>query len=63
LDEIKKRFPKLPGGANLFVFKSDAALEKYGSIAPEAQIFSDLWNLKDWYAKDFLNRLKERIIV
>ena len=62
LDEIKKRFPKRPGEANLFIFKSDAALEMYGSIAPESQIFTDLWNLKDWYAKDFLNRLKERIV-
>lgn len=63
LEEIKKRFPKRPGEANLFVFKSDAALEMYGSIAPESQIFSDLWNLKDWYAKDFLNRLKEKLVI
>jgi DNA-binding transcriptional MocR family regulator len=62
LGEIKKRFPKLAGNPNLFVLKSDSGLAVFGSIAPEAQIFCDLWNLKDWYAKDFLNSLKGRII-
>jgi hypothetical protein len=62
LAEIKKRFPKRPGAPNFFVLKSDLALGGFGNIAPEAQIFCDLWNLKDWYAKDFLKALKEKII-
>jgi hypothetical protein len=62
LAEIKKRFPKRAGSPNLFVLKSDSGLAAFGSIAPEAQIFCDLWNLKDWYAKDFLKSLKEKII-
>jgi hypothetical protein len=62
LDEIKKRFPKQKGESNLFVLKTDRLLESYGAIAPEAQIFCDLWNLKDWYAKDFLSALKIKII-
>jgi len=62
LAEIKKRFPSKKGDANLFVLKSDDLLKKFGAIAPEAQIFADLWNLKDWYAKDFLRALKEKII-
>ena len=26
-----------------------------------ANIFVDLWNLKEWYARDFLNAVEERI--
>ncbi len=62
LSEVKKRFPKQNGRANLFVLKSDSGLRSYGQLSPTAQIFCDLWNLKDWYAKDFLRALKEKII-
>ncbi len=62
LEEIKKRFPKQKGNYNLFVLKSDPRLADFGAIAPESQIFCDLWNLRDWYAKDFLNVLKEKIL-
>jgi len=62
LDEIKKRFPGRKGSPNLFVLKSDERLKNFGQVAPESQIFCDLWNLKDWYAKDFLKSLKEKII-
>jgi DNA-binding transcriptional MocR family regulator len=62
LSEIKKRFSKQKGESNFFVLKSDRLLKKYGAIVPEAQIFCDLWNLKDWYAKDFLAALKVKII-
>lgn len=52
-DEIKKRFPlnsKKP--PNLFILKPDAYLLQYKKITI-AQIFVDLWNLPEWYAKDF----------
>ena len=26
-----------------------------------AQIFVDLWNLKEWYAKDFLKAMEKKI--
>lgn len=63
LAEIKKRFPPADGYPNLFVLKSDAWLEKINveGIAPVEQMFVDIWNLTDWYAKDFLQTLKERI--
>ena len=61
LPEIKKRFPKSKGYMNLFVLKSDPALKQYGQAAPDAQTFVDLWNLKDWYAKDYLNSLKTKM--
>jgi len=56
LEEIKKRFTpnwKIP---NLFV------IEKYfeGTLT-FAQLFVDLWQLKEWYAKDFLTALEKRI--
>jgi len=47
---------------NLFILKKDKALDKYPSI-PLSQIFVDLWNLKEWYAKDFLNALENKIEV
>jgi len=45
---------------NLIVLNLDEHLLRF-KIAPIAQIFVDLWNLKSWYAKDFLREM-ERII-
>lgn len=59
--EIKKRFPARKGYENLIVLKSDSELEKFGNIAPDIQVFVDLWNLSDWYAKEFLSALKQKI--
>lgn len=60
LEEIKKRFPPNSKAPNLFVLKKQglAAYSKTGSVA---QIFVDLWNLKQWYAQDFLKALEKRI--
>ena len=55
LEEIKKRFPEKKGPSNLFVLKKDF---KEGSIA---LLFADLWNLKEWYAKDFLDALEKKM--
>jgi len=62
LIEIKNRFPKQPGGANVFVLKKDELAEKYRLAGSDAQMFCDLWNLQDWYAKEFLEKLKEKIL-
>lgn len=62
LEEIKKRFPLQKGQANLIVLKPDRQLAKFGAIAPSPQLYVDLWNLPEWYAKDFINALKEKII-
>ena len=64
LAEIKKRFPKAGGYENLFVIKKDDYLSRAlgkGQTAPDVQTFVDLWNLSDWYAKDFLNSLKDKL--
>ncbi len=62
LETIKKRFPKAENEKkpNLFVLKKDKTLNLYKTL-PISQIFVDLWNLKEWYAKDFLNALEMRI--
>lgn len=59
--EIKKRFPLIKKRPNLFVLKKERKLERYGSIAPLGLMFADLWNLKEWYAKEFLNALEVKI--
>ena len=67
LSEIQKRFPKKIGEKkignqkNFFVFRADPYLASFGSFTPDVQIFVDLWNISDWYAKDFLNALHKRI--
>ncbi len=62
LDETKKRFQKAKGNPNIFILKKDSYLSQFGNLTPDVQTFVDLWNLKDWYAKEFLNKLKEKII-
>lgn len=65
LEEIKQRFPKEKNrkkNANLFVLKPDEFLNDFGSITPDVQTFVDLWNLPQWYAKDFLEALKKKIL-
>ncbi len=61
LGEIKKRFPLLKGPPNLFMLQSNEFLEKFKNIAPPHLLFVDLWNVKGWYARDFLNALREKL--
>lgn len=63
LSEIKNRFPKQDGRPNLFVLSADPFLKQYGPITPDCQTFVDLWNINDWYAKDFLRVLKEKMLI
>ena len=58
LEEIKKRFPFKKGPSNLFVLKADKFLVKYGTSGTSAQIFVDIWNNNEWYANEFLKKLK-----
>lgn len=61
LDEMKKRFPGRGKNHNLFVLEKDGLMERYGKTAGIAQMFADLWNLPEWYARDFLKALEARI--
>ncbi len=64
-ESIKKRFSSSTSNKNarknLFVLRADPWLASFGSITPDSQIFVDLWNLPEWYAKDFLIALKQRL--
>lgn len=62
VEEIKKRFPPVRGTPNLFILEKDEYLEQYGKITSLAQTFVDLWNTKEWYAKEFLEALKKKLI-
>lgn len=61
-NEIEKRFKRdiIKGPPNLFILKK-ANEGSYGKTATLANLFVDLWNLREWYAKDFLNALEEKI--
>lgn len=47
-----------PGPANLFVLPTDRFIS---NPLPLSQIFVDLWQLPDWYAKDFIKTVKTEI--
>ena len=53
IKEIQKRFPKNNKTPNLFVLKRDSNIK----VVALALIFVDLWNLREWYAKDFLKAM------
>ncbi len=62
LELIKKRFNRFEKNKlkpNLFVLRKDSLMDKYKSI-PLAQIFVDLWNLREWYAKDFVQDFEKK---
>lgn len=61
LPEIKKRFGFQKGVANLVVLQPDEFLTEYGPTTTLAQTFVDLWNLSEWYAKEFTGALKKKI--
>lgn len=58
---IRKRFLPKKGTPNLIVLKKDYFLDHYGQVTPIAQTFVDLYNLPEWYAKDFYLAFKEKI--
>jgi len=60
LAEIKERFPEKRGPPNIFILEKDQNMPNE-NIAPLSQVYVDLWNLKEWYAKDFLDALERRL--
>src|SRR3989344_1686160 len=53
--ELKKRFPESKNTPSLFVLKKE--VEEMSL----PHLFVDLWNMKEWYAKDFLRELEGKI--
>lgn len=62
LNDLKKRFPFKKGNSNIIVLLADPWLKGFGKKIPDCQLFADLWNMPEWYAKDFLNALKDKIL-
>lgn len=60
LTKLKERFPPSHHPPNFFVLKADSGLKNFGKITPVSETYVDLWNLKDWYADEFLKALKEK---
>lgn len=73
LTEIKRRFPKKrlserSGYANVVVLQPDKVLARdiaqkrlEKSSVPPTQIYADLWNLKQWYARRFEEKLFDKL--
>lgn len=61
ISEVIKRFPKLAGNSNVIVLKAYPKQSEYGNFTNIAQTFVDIWNMNDWYAKDYLNELERKI--
>lgn len=61
IKEIKKRFLQSKNTPNIFILKADKNLKRYGATTTVGQTFADLWNIKEWYAKDFLKGIKSVI--
>lgn len=60
LPEVTKRFPYREGPTNVVVLKKEKMLEEDKIVSNEL-MFVDLWNLKEWYAKEFINTLKQKM--
>lgn len=65
LDEAKRRFPPQQNKnqeMNVFaLLKSQKSFQPNTEITSIPQTFVDLWNLRDWYAKDFTKALEEKM--
>ncbi|MCX6792136.1 MAG: hypothetical protein NT149_03815 [Candidatus Gottesmanbacteria bacterium] len=62
IDTLTKRFPEVKSDSpNLFVLDVFPKQPEYGVTTTLAQTFVDVWNLHDWYAKDFLIELERKI--
>lgn len=60
-EKVRDRLTTGKGAPNFFILKPDDWLSLYGQKTTLAQTFVDVWNLKDWYAKEFVKALKEKI--
>lgn len=58
--KIEEMHPYAKGPANLFVLKKDGMMNAEKWVAPLPQLYVDLWNLPQWYAKEFVLALERR---
>ena len=55
-NEMTKRFPPQSGPQNIITLKKGCMTQM-----TKAQLFVDLWNVREWYAKEFLKALEAKI--
>lgn len=60
-DEIARRFPKSKKGKLIVILEADPFLSTYHPAPPLVQLFADIWNLPQWYAKEYHTALLEKI--
>lgn len=62
LKQIQDRFPpSAHKPANLFILEKTGSMESSKQHTSLPLTFVDIWNLPDWYAKDFTRALEEHI--
>ena len=54
-EDVLQRFSPKQGPPNLIVLRKECPTMTL------AHLFVDLWNLREWYAKEFLNSLEEKL--
>jgi len=60
--EMRRRFPQRRGEPNLLVLEADPLLARYGPVAPQCQVYADLFNLPSWQAQRFLDQLDVELL-
>ncbi len=55
--EVRRLFGPRRGEPNLIVLEPDPLLVRYGRLAPQCQVYADLFNLPSWQAQRFLEVL------
>lgn len=60
VEDFKKRFPEnKERDPSIFVLKKPENMQ--GSTTTLPQAFVDIWNMRDWYSKDFTRLLEEKM--
>ncbi|MBI4139643.1 hypothetical protein HY483_01635 [Candidatus Woesearchaeota archaeon] len=60
-ENAKERYPPREGVPNIYILKKDPLMRLYGKKTTIANTFVDLWNMKEWYAKEFVQALEVHI--
>ncbi len=68
LNAIKKRFPAKTGTPNLIILSADFIMNRLiiSDLLPHnsvsiPQMFVDMWNIKNWYSKEFIDKLRAEL--
>jgi len=61
-NDVRRRFPRRRGQANLLILEPDPLLSRYGRVVPRCQVYVDLFNLPTWQAQRFLEALDRDLL-